>query len=111
MHNKANVLLARQPIFDKKLTTIGYELLYRPMKAGKKIMEISPPTKYSSQHLMTSELSMSLQVGLPILTLLSTGSKTHHPSIPKVSLLKFLSISKQHPRMSVPWLPCVSEAS
>jgi c-di-GMP phosphodiesterase len=31
MHNKANVLLARQPIFDKKLTTIGYELLYRPI--------------------------------------------------------------------------------
>jgi EAL and modified HD-GYP domain-containing signal transduction protein len=31
MHNKANVLLARQPIFDRKLATIGYELLYRPI--------------------------------------------------------------------------------
>lgn len=31
MHNKANVLLARQPIFDQKLNTIGYELLYRPI--------------------------------------------------------------------------------
>lgn len=31
MHNKANVLLARQPIFDHKLNTIGYELLYRPI--------------------------------------------------------------------------------
>jgi EAL and modified HD-GYP domain-containing signal transduction protein len=26
-----NVLLARQPIFDKELVTIGYELLYRPI--------------------------------------------------------------------------------
>jgi EAL and modified HD-GYP domain-containing signal transduction protein len=31
MHYKANVLLARQPIFDRKLVTIGYELLYRPI--------------------------------------------------------------------------------
>lgn len=31
MHNKANVLLARQPIFDRKLATVGYELLYRPI--------------------------------------------------------------------------------
>ena len=31
MQNKAEVLLARQPIFDRKLTTIGYELLYRPI--------------------------------------------------------------------------------
>lgn len=31
MHNKANVLLARQPIFDQQLNTIGYELLYRPI--------------------------------------------------------------------------------
>jgi EAL and modified HD-GYP domain-containing signal transduction protein len=31
MHPKANVLLARQPIFDRKLVTIGYELLYRPI--------------------------------------------------------------------------------
>ena len=31
MHNTANVLLARQPIFDRKLATIGYELLYRPI--------------------------------------------------------------------------------
>ncbi len=31
MHPKTNVLLARQPIFDKKLSTIGYELLYRPI--------------------------------------------------------------------------------
>lgn len=31
MNNKANVLLARQPIFDRKLATIGYELLYRPI--------------------------------------------------------------------------------
>lgn len=31
MHNKANVLLARQPIFDRELATIGYELLYRPI--------------------------------------------------------------------------------
>ena len=31
MHSKSNVLLARQPIFDQKLNTIGYELLYRPI--------------------------------------------------------------------------------
>ena len=31
MPPKANVLLARQPIFDRKLVTIGYELLYRPI--------------------------------------------------------------------------------
>lgn len=31
MQNKAEVLLARQPIFDRTLTTIGYELLYRPI--------------------------------------------------------------------------------
>jgi EAL and modified HD-GYP domain-containing signal transduction protein len=31
MHPKANVLLARQPIFNRKLVTIGYELLYRPI--------------------------------------------------------------------------------
>jgi EAL and modified HD-GYP domain-containing signal transduction protein len=31
MHNKANILLARQPIFDHQLNTIGYELLYRPI--------------------------------------------------------------------------------
>ncbi len=31
MHTNANVLLARQPIFDRKLNTIGYELLYRPI--------------------------------------------------------------------------------
>jgi EAL and modified HD-GYP domain-containing signal transduction protein len=31
MQNKAEVLLARQPIFDRKLATIGYELLYRPI--------------------------------------------------------------------------------
>lgn len=31
MHNSTNVLLARQPIFNKKMATIGYELLYRPI--------------------------------------------------------------------------------
>lgn len=31
MQNKANVLLARQPIFDSDLNTVGYELLYRPI--------------------------------------------------------------------------------
>ena len=31
MQNKAEVLLARQPIFDRALATIGYELLYRPI--------------------------------------------------------------------------------
>ena len=31
MQNKANVLLARQPIFDTDLNTVGYELLYRPI--------------------------------------------------------------------------------
>jgi EAL and modified HD-GYP domain-containing signal transduction protein len=31
MQNKANVLLARQPIFDADLNTVGYELLYRPI--------------------------------------------------------------------------------
>lgn len=34
MHNKANVLLARQPIFDRNAVTIGYELLYRPIPSG-----------------------------------------------------------------------------
>ncbi len=34
MHNKANVLLARQPIFDRNTVTIGYELLYRPIPSG-----------------------------------------------------------------------------
>lgn len=31
MNPKANVLLARQPIFNRELVTIGYELLYRPI--------------------------------------------------------------------------------
>lgn len=31
MANINNVLLARQPIFNKELVTIGYELLYRPI--------------------------------------------------------------------------------
>jgi EAL and modified HD-GYP domain-containing signal transduction protein len=31
MQKKAEVLLARQPIFDRSLATIGYELLYRPI--------------------------------------------------------------------------------
>jgi EAL and modified HD-GYP domain-containing signal transduction protein len=34
MQNKANVLLARQPIFDRNTVTIGYELLYRPIPSG-----------------------------------------------------------------------------
>jgi EAL and modified HD-GYP domain-containing signal transduction protein len=34
MHNTANVLLARQPIFDRNTVTIGYELLYRPIPSG-----------------------------------------------------------------------------
>jgi EAL and modified HD-GYP domain-containing signal transduction protein len=31
MPNQTNVLLARQPIFDSNLNTVGYELLYRPI--------------------------------------------------------------------------------
>lgn len=31
MPNNSNILLARQPIFDGKLNTVGYELLYRPI--------------------------------------------------------------------------------
>lgn len=41
MQNKADVLLARQPIFDRALTTIGYELLYRPIPSDTEGWQVS----------------------------------------------------------------------
>lgn len=39
MVNINNVLLARQPIFNKELVTIGYELLYRPIPSDDELWQ------------------------------------------------------------------------